>query len=495
MALPYKIVIGLEVHVQLLTNSKLFCGCKNQFGQAPNSATCPVCLGMPGTLPVMNKKAFQLALRAAMALNCGIANFTKWDRKNYYYPDLPKNYQISQYDLPFSHNGHLEINIDPNPTKNYTGKRIGIIRAHLEEDAGKSMHDESGRGGDSKVDLNRTGTPLLEIVSEPDMNTPEEAIAYLEEVRLLLKEIGVSDCEMQEGSLRCDANVNIHVPQADGSHHATPLVEIKNLNSFRSVGRAIKYEAERHWNEYQKNPEGFRIGKLLKTTAGWDDARGKTEVQRHKEEAADYRYFPEPDLVPVIVTEEELREVREAMGELPAAQRHRMQEEYGLSAYDAGVFTAKGRTMVSYFETVAKALNNGKAAANRISDLVFPALTERTETISEFPIDAEQFAAFVDQTSALSKQDRSDLFKHMLNENCTLDEAMATTGIKPQTFDEATLRAAVVTAIAENAKAVEDYKNGKAAAANKIKGAVMKANKGAPNEMVQQLLDEELAKV
>src|SRR3954462_1808087 len=223
--LPYRIVIGLEVHVQLLTRTKLFCGCGTAFGLPPNSATCPVCLGLPGSLPVMNREAFRLALRAALALNCKIAahpgqspGFTKWDRKNYYYPDLPKNYQISQYDLPFSHDGWLEIETDKGP------KRVGIIRAHLEEDAGKMLHDEKGTGKDSLVDLNRAGTPLLEIVSKPELSSPEEAKAYLEEIRLLLRETGVSDCEMQEGSLRCDANVNVHVPQPDGTFVATPIV-------------------------------------------------------------------------------------------------------------------------------------------------------------------------------------------------------------------------------------------------------------------------------
>src|SRR5256885_5636293 len=212
MAEAYTTVIGLEVHVQLLTQTKLFCGCSTRFGLPPNSATCPVCIGMPGVLPVMNRHAFDLALRAALALNCRIAAFTKWDRKNYYYPDLPKNYQISQYDLPFSSEGWMEINAGADPKKEYKPKRIDIIRAHLEEDAGKNLHDESGKGGDSKIDLNRTGTPLLEIVSKPEINSPEEARAYLEELRLLLREIGVSDCEMQEGSLRCDANVNVHIP-------------------------------------------------------------------------------------------------------------------------------------------------------------------------------------------------------------------------------------------------------------------------------------------
>src|ERR1700758_1238125 len=250
----YRIVIGLEVHVQLLTRTKLFCGCSTKFGLPPNSATCPICIGMPGVLPVLNRQAFELALRAALALNCEIASFTKWDRKNYYYPDLPKNYQISQYDLPFSHDGWLEIETAGGP------KRVGIIRVHLEEDAGKMLHDEQGGGRDSLVDLNRAGTPLLEIVSEPELSAPEEAKAYLEEMRLLLRELGVSDCEMQEGSLRCDANVNIHVPRPDGSHAATPIVEVKNLNSFRAVERAMKYEAQRQYEEFQRT--GKRLGEV-----------------------------------------------------------------------------------------------------------------------------------------------------------------------------------------------------------------------------------------
>ncbi|MCI0703795.1 MAG: Asp-tRNA(Asn)/Glu-tRNA(Gln) amidotransferase subunit GatB [Planctomycetia bacterium] len=511
MAEPYKIVIGLEVHVQLLTKTKLFCGCKNQFGLPPNTATCPVCLGLPGSLPVMNEHAFRLALRAALALNCQIANFTKWDRKNYYYPDLPKNYQISQYDLPFSHDGWLEIVVKANPDREGGGtKRVGIIRAHLEEDAGKSIHDksrhdESGKGGDTLVDLNRTGTPLLEIVSKPDMNSPQEAMAYLEEIRLMLREIGVSDCEMQEGSLRCDANVNIHVPVIGKEHaetgqdyHATPLVEIKNLNSFKAVGRAIEYEAKRHYEEYTKDTKGeFRFGKRLKTTAGWDDARGITVVQRHKEEAADYRYFPEPDLVPVVVSEKQIAEARAAMGELPQEQRKRLTTQYGLSAYDAQVLTAKGRPMVAYFETVAKALGDGKLAANRMSDLIYPALAERKEEITAFPIDAEKFADFICK-GPTNSQARRDVFKIMLDKGVSLEKAKEKAGIKE--LDEVTLREAVVAAIAANPKGVADFK--KAPDAKKkesIKmsfvGAVMKSNKGASNEVVRRLIDEELAKV
>src|SRR6516164_9871652 len=333
--LPYRIVIGLEVHVQLLTRTKLFCGCSTQFGLPPNSATCPVCIGMPGVLPVMNRQAFELALKAALALNCQIASFTKWDRKNYYYPDLPKNYQVSQYDLPFSRDGWLEIETTSG------SKRIRIIRVHLEEDAGKMLHDEQGGGNDSLVDLNRTGTPLLEIVSHPDLASPEEARAFLEEIRLLMRELEVSDCEMQEGSLRCDANINLHIMQPDGTAAATPIVEVKNLNSFGAVERVMRFEAQRQYEEFRRT--GKRLGEVPKATAGWDEDRRRTVVQRRKEEASDYRYFPEPDLVPVQVDAAWLEAVRAGLGELPAAQRARLQQQYGLSAYDAGVLARQGR--------------------------------------------------------------------------------------------------------------------------------------------------------
>src|SRR5580765_6590938 len=349
--MTYRTIIGLEVHVQLLTRTKLFCGCSTQFGLAPNSATCPICVGMPGTMPVMNRSAFRLARKAALALNCQSAPFTKWDRKNYYYPDLPKNYQISQYDLPFSHDGWLEIETPGGP------KRIGIIRAHLEEDAGKMLHDEQGGGRESCVDLNRTGTPLLEIVSHPELSSPEEARSYLEEMRLLLREIEVSDCEMQEGSLRCDANINLHIPLTPapsppstgerGEYVATPIVEVKNLNSIAAVERAMKYEAERQFEEWQAT--GKKLGEVSKATAGWDDVRRVTRIQRRKEEASDYRYFPEPDLVPVTVDVPTLDAVRSGLGELPATQRTRLQTQFALSAYDAGVISRQGRAFVAYF--------------------------------------------------------------------------------------------------------------------------------------------------
>lgn len=525
----FHIVIGLEVHVQLLTKTKLFCGCSTQFGLPPNSATCPVCTGMPGSLPVMNRRAFELALKAATALNCHIAGFTKWDRKNYYYPDLPKNYQISQYDLPFSHDGGLDV------TTSAGTRRIRILRVHLEEDAGKMLHDESGRGNDSLVDLNRTGTPLLEIVSEPDITTPEEAKAYLEQIRLLLRELEVSDCEMQEGSLRCDANVNIHIPLSDsplpsgergrgegGVYAATPIVEIKNLNSFRAVERALKYEAQRQFSDYEKNlgrswdvradeakpgPHGrlvawvreVRDGQrvdIAKATAGWNEHLGRTEVQRRKEEASDYRYFPEPDLVPVKVGTDWLAQVRTGMGELPAELEARLQSQYGLSEYDAGVLTRGGRALARYFEDTARVGGDAKEASNWVTNEVQQTLNERKLAIGEFSLSAEALGGLIRYVReiGLNKQRARDLFVDMLEHGGTAAEAADRRGIKP-VGNEDELREIIRRAIAGNAKAVADYKNGKTKAADAIKGAVMRETKGmAKADVVQRLLLEELQK-
>jgi aspartyl-tRNA(Asn)/glutamyl-tRNA(Gln) amidotransferase subunit B len=486
MADPYRIVIGLEVHVQLLTRTKLFCGCSTQFGLPPNSATCPVCIGMPGVLPVMNRRAFELALRAALALNCQIAPFTKWDRKNYYYPDLPKNYQISQYDLPFSHDGWLEIE-----TKG-GAKRVGIIRVHLEEDAGKMLHDESGGGSDSRVDLNRAGTPLLEIVSKPDLSAPEEARAYLEEIRLLLRELEVSDCEMQEGSLRCDANVNLHVPQPDGSVIATPIVEVKNLNSIAAVERALRHEAERHYTQLRADPS-YRLGQVAKETRGWDEKHGQTVSQRRKEEAADYRYFPDPDLVPVTVGAEQREQVRASLGELPAAQRARLQSQYALSAYDAGVLSRQGRAMVAYYEEAVRVCGDAKEASNWITNEVLQTLNERKLDVRSFPISARALGELIAEgkTTIPNKQRARDVFAEMLATGSSVRQAIDKLGIKPS--DEGQLRELVRKAIAANPKAVADYKKGKAKAADAIKGAVMRETKGmAKAEMVQQLLLQEL---
>jgi aspartyl-tRNA(Asn)/glutamyl-tRNA(Gln) amidotransferase subunit B len=487
--LPYRIVIGLEVHVQLLTRTKLFCGCSTEFGLPPNSATCPVCIGLPGVLPVMNRRAFDLALKAALALNCQIAPFTKWDRKNYYYPDLPKNYQISQYDLPFSRDGWLEIETSAGP------KRVRIIRVHLEEDAGKMLHDEQGGGRESLVDLNRAGTPLLEIVSHPDLASPEEAKAYLEEIRLLMRELEVSDCEMQEGSLRCDANVNVHVPQPSGGHVATPIVEVKNLNSFRAVERAMRYEAQRQYEEFQRT--GQKLGDVSKATAGWDENRNVTVVQRRKEEASDYRYFPDPDLVPIEVSPAWIEGVRTTLGELPAAQRARLREQYHLSAYDAGVLTDQGRAFVRYFEEVVRLSDDANEAKNWLTNEVLQSLNERKLDLTAFPLSPPALAGLIQEIKAtgLNKQRAREVYAEMLATGAPAKQAIARLGFQV-IADESQLREIVRRAVAANQKAVADYKKGKTKAADAIKGAVMRETKGmAKTELVQQLLLEELQQV
>jgi aspartyl-tRNA(Asn)/glutamyl-tRNA(Gln) amidotransferase subunit B len=484
--MSYRIVIGLEVHVQLLTRTKLFCGCSTQFGLPPNSATCPVCIGMPGVLPVMNRRAFELALKAAAALNCDIASFTKWDRKNYYYPDLPKNYQISQYDLPFSHDGWLEIETENGP------KRIGIIRAHLEEDAGKMLHDEQGGGRESCVDLNRAGTPLLEIVSKPELSSPEEASAYLEEIRLLLREIEVSDCEMQEGSLRCDANVNLHIPDDASGFVATPIVEVKNLNSISAVERAMKYEAQRQFEEFQAT--GKKLDEVPKATAGWDDARRVTYIQRRKEEASDYRYFPDPDLVSVTVDAAALDSVRANLGELPAAQRARLQAQYGLTSYDAGVISGQGRAFVAYFEELTKGTSDAKEASNWMTNQVLTTLNERKLAIAEFTLSAAALVELLKQRKqmGLNVQRSREAYARMLESGVSAEQAIRDLGFQV-VADEGQLLEIVRRAIAANTKAVADYKKGKTKAADAIKGAIMRETKGmAKTEVVQRLLLQEL---
>ncbi len=513
--MSYRTIIGLEVHVQLLTKTKLFCGCATTFGLPPNSATCPVCCGLPGTLPVMNRSAFQLALKAAVALNCTIASFTKWDRKNYYYPDLPKNYQISQYDLPFSSDGSLEIETSAGTRK------IGIIRAHLEEDAGKMLHDEAAGRADSLVDLNRTGTPLLEIVSKPEIETPEEAKAYLEEMRLLLREIGVSDCEMQEGSLRCDANINIHVPQSSGTFVASPIIEVKNLNTIRGVERALKYEAERQAGELTRNLErgvwqidtatkpfgdyhvasvvekkaSGTLGSVSKATAGWDERTGRTEIQRRKEEASDYRYFPEPDLVPVTVDAATLERVRAELGELPAAQKSRLQAQYGMTAQDASVLSRQGWAFVAYFEAVVKKCNDAKEACNWTLNDLLSTLNDRNIDITACPLSPENLGDLINEIKAtgLNKQRAREVYAAMLD-GLTARQAIDKLGFKV-VADESQLLELVRKAIAANPKAVADFKKGKVKAADAIKGFVMRETKGmAKTEVVQQLVMQELTK-
>lgn len=494
--MDYTVIIGLEVHVQLQTRTKLFCGCSTKFNpDHPNTQTCPVCLGLPGALPVLNREAFHLGMKTGLAINCEIPGFTKWDRKQYYYPDLPKAYQISQYDLPMSQNGWLEIELDPETREK---KKVGIIRAHLEEDAGKNSHDESGRKQDSKVDLNRCGTPLVEIVSEPDLRSAQEARKYLEELKLLLTYIDVSDCNMQEGSLRCDANVNLHVHQENGDAIPTPIVEIKNLNSFRGVEQAIEFEVKRQWGEWQKT--GLSMKDVPKETRGWDADRGITLEQRGKEEAADYRYFPDPDLAPVTVTDAERESVQNELCERPASRRDRFEESYQLSTYDAAVIIDQGRTFADYFETVAQGCGNGKQAANWVTQDVQRELNERSCEIDQFPIRPDVLAALLQKVEAseITIKSARTVFQALL------EEADSTPGIdRIQSIidekglglvsDTGELESIIEGVVAKNEKAVADFQSGKQAAVGALIGQVMREIKGADPKVVRELLIKKMS--
>jgi aspartyl-tRNA(Asn)/glutamyl-tRNA(Gln) amidotransferase subunit B len=478
---PYDIIIGLEVHVQLLTASKLFCGCSTEFGAPPNTQTCPVCIGMPGVLPVMNRTAVELALKAAVALDCDVARFTKWDRKNYYYPDLPKGYQISQYDLPLGKGGYLAIS---DPKGEIEPKSIGIIRVHLEEDAGKSMHDEQAHQADSRIDLNRAGTPLMEIVSEPDLRSPAEAKAYLTELKLLLNYLGVSDCNMQEGSLRVDANVNLHVHTPDGEV-PTPIVEVKNMNSFRAVERALSYEAQRQYDVWQET--GHRLGDVPKQTRGWDESAQVTRAQRSKEESSDYRYFPEPDLVPVTTTDEQVQAIRRSLGELPAALRTRLEETYGIAPYDSDVLVNQGRTLVDYFERLAQACGDGKLAGNWVRQDVLRTLNEQQIGIDEFPLGPQALAELLNMVRGdkLDTRRGREVLAEMIASGKSVQEAIGALGIAE--VDESELESLCRELLEANPKIVADVKAGRRKAAGALIGQAKQKNPNVNPSRVREL--------
>ncbi len=480
----YDIVIGLEVHVQLATKTKLFCGCSTQFGAAPNTQTCPVCIGMPGSLPVMNRRAYLLSIKTALAVGCRIPSFTKWDRKSYYYPDLPKGYQISQFDLPLSENGHLDIS-DPNGR--FEPTRIGIIRAHLEEDAGKSMHDEAAGKADSRIDLNRVGTPLLEIVSEPDLRSPLEAKTYLTDLKLLLNYLGVSDCNMQEGSLRVDANINLHIHSPEGKI-ATPIVEVKNMNSFRAVERALVFEAERQYEVFKET--GQRLGDVPKQTRGWDEPAQVTRAQRHKEESSDYRYFPDPDLVPVTITPEEIEEIRSTLGELPAQLRERLETTHDITPYDAAVLVNQGRALVDYFIEVAAGCGDGKLASNWVQQSVLRTLKEQEIEIDAFPVSA---ASLIELLSAVKNREVDtsrgrEVFAQMVATGQPAAEVIAAMGIEK--VDESELVGLCKELLDANPKVVADIKAGKLKAVGALIGQAKKRNPNVDPGRVRELCVE-----
>jgi aspartyl-tRNA(Asn)/glutamyl-tRNA(Gln) amidotransferase subunit B len=475
----YEVVIGLEVHVQLLTRTKIFCACSARFGDAPNVNTCPVCLGLPGTLPVLNKRAIELGMAAALALNCTVHERSRFARKNYFYPDLPKGYQISQYELPLATDGYIDIAIGGGQ------KRIGITRLHLEEDAAKNLHEgfkDSATKG--YVDYNRCGTPLAEIVSEPDMRAPEEAYAYLTALRQIMLYTGVSDCNMEEGSLRCDANVSVRLK---GAKEFGTKVEVKNLNSFRFLVKALQHEIERHINVIEGG------GRIIQETRNWNQAEGYTVGMRSKEKAHDYRYFPEPDLLPVHVSPAWREQVRATLPELPAAKRERFVRSYGITPYDAGVLTDSS-DLARYFEHAVKAGAPGKAAANWMQTELLRRLNDSGKEITASPVSPESLAELIELaergkiTAAVAKK----VFAKMFEDGRRAAAIVEAEGLGDEVSSDS-LEQIAREVIDKNPDNVAKYKSGNEGVFKFFVGQVMKGTRGqanpqAVNDVLRKLL-------
>ena len=479
--MKYEAVIGLEVHTELRTATKIFCSCRTSFGAEPNTNVCPVCLGLPGVLPVLNKKVLEFAVRTGLALNCEISRYSKFDRKNYYYPDLPKNFQTSQYDLPICEHGHLDVEVDGKKTT------IRITRAHMEEDAGKLVHHGTSITDSdySLVDYNRTGTPLLEIVSEPDMRSAKEAVAYMEKLRAILQYCGVSDCKMEEGSLRCDANVSV---RPVGQKELGTKTEIKNINSFRGVERAIEYEAMR---QAELLEEG---GTVVQETRTWDEKEGVTKSMRKKEEANDYRYFPEPDLVPFTVSEEYIEEIRKTLPELPDARKERYMESYGLTSYDADYLT-NDKARADYFEAMVAAGADPKEAANWLMGDFAKKLSQSGLEMAEAPVTA---AALADLLGLIGKGTISGkiakkVFSDMWETGKDAETIVKEKGLV-QISDTGALEELADRIIAANPQSVADFKAGKKKAVGFLMGQIMKETKGKANpQVVNGILTKKLS--
>jgi len=475
----YEPVIGLEVHVQLLTRTKIFCGCSTRFGDPPNTNVCPVCLGLPGTLPVLNKRAVEMAMRASLALNCTVHEHSRFARKNYFYPDLPKGYQISQYELPLATGGWLEIEVAG------ARKRIGITRLHLEEDAAKNLHEGFSQSAQKAyIDYNRCGTPLVEIVSEPDMRTPDESYAYLTALRQIMLYTGVSDCNMEEGSLRCDANVSV---RPRGSKEFGTKVEVKNLNSFRFLQKALEYEIERHIGVLESG------GRIPQETRLWNQAEGHTVSMRSKERAHDYRYFPEPDLLPVHVGAAWREEVRRTLPELPEAKRARFVSTFGITPYDAEVLTGT-RALADYFESVVKAGAPGKAAANWLQTELLRRLKDSGKEIDASPVSPAALAELVKLvesgqiTGAIGKK----VFATMFESRRSAAEIVTAGGLGAQVSDAA-IEQAAREVIEQNPGNVSKFKAGNEGVFKFFVGQVMRATRGqanpqAVNDILRKLL-------
>ena len=473
-------VIGLEVHVQLLTATKIFCSCSTKFGAPPNTNVCPVCLGMPGALPVLNKKAVEFATLAAMALNCRINETSIFARKNYFYPDLPKGYQISQYDKPLAEFGLIEV-----PSEGGK-KKIGITRVHLEEDAGKSLH-EGFPDSDEKtaIDLNRTGVPLIEIVSEPDLSTPDEAYEYLTRLKEIILYTGVSDCNMEEGSLRADANVSV---RPRGQKEFGTKAEIKNVNSFRFIREALEYEIGRQIDVIESG------GKITQETRLYNANEGKTYGMRSKEQAHDYRYFPEPDLLPLVVDEKWKAEIARALPELPEARRARMVKEYGITDYDAQVLTFS-KSLADQFEQAAKAAKNPKRVANLVQGELMGRLKAKGLTIEQSPISMQGVATSADlvESGTISGKMLKDLYDLSFERNKDFPQVYEEEGRPQQSTDTSALEKIIDEILAANPKQLEQYRAGKKTMLGFFVGQVMKASKGqASPQLVNELLAKKL---
>ncbi|MCC6490259.1 MAG: Asp-tRNA(Asn)/Glu-tRNA(Gln) amidotransferase subunit GatB [Candidatus Hydrogenedentes bacterium] len=476
--MKYEAVIGMEVHVELNTQSKVFCGCSTKFDAPANTNACPICLGMPGVLPVINKRAVELSVAVGIALNCTISRWSKMDRKNYFYPDLAKNYQISQYDLPLCANGYLEIQV------NGATKKIGITRAHLEEDTARNTHTIGG--GDSGVDFNRCGVPLLEIVTEPDIRSADEAYAYLTSLKQILRYLDVSDCNMEEGSLRAEANISI---RPVGSKEFGSKTEVKNVASFSGVQKAIDFEIARQ----QQVLEGG--GKVVQETRGWDADKGITFSQRAKESAHDYRYFPEPDLVPLVVDEAWESRIGATLPELPRARKARFVSQYQLSEYDAGVLTAE-RPMADYYETTVKCGAPAKPAANWIMGDLQALLTEHKLEIAACKVTPENLASMIAliEDGTISGKIAKDLLPELFDSGKSAKALVEEKGLV-QISDTGELEAVAREIIASNPGPVADFRGGKEKALGFLVGQMMKATKGKANpQMANDIIRKELAK-